>query len=66
MQFKEPGSKQGKCPICGKPVVIRSTRGKPAYCSRACASMVRYGTRYQGTSSGPMDKPKLVDKTKIF
>lgn len=55
----------GKCPVCGKEVLIRSTRGKVAYCSRACASMSRYGLRYKGTKSGPMDRPKMVDKTKL-
>lgn len=65
MQFEEPKSTKGKCPICGKPTVVRSTRGKVAYCSRACESMKRYATRYKGTNAGPMDRPNLVDKTKL-
>lgn len=66
MQFTEPASTKGKCPICGKEVVVRSTRGKVAYCSRACGSMSRYATRYQGTKSGPMDRPNLKDKIKFY
>lgn len=64
-QFSEPKSTAGKCPICGKPVVLRSTRGKVAYCSRTCASMTRYATRYRGTGAGPMDRPNILDKTKL-
>ena len=66
MQWNEPKSTTGKCPICGKPVPIRSTRGKVAYCSKACGSMSRYKTRYQGTGAGPMDRPKnILEKTKL-
>lgn len=65
MQFDENKSKMGKCPVCGKPVVILSTRGKVNYCSRACASQARYATRYEGTNSGPMDRPSLKSKTKL-
>mgnify|MGYP001612977204 CR=1 FL=1 len=65
MQFEEPKSEKGKCPICGKEVIVRSTRDKPNYCSRACASMVRYATRYRGTNTGPMDRPDLKDKIKL-
>lgn len=64
-QFDEPKSTIGKCPICGKPTVSRSTRGKVAYCSRSCASMARYATRYVGTNAGPMNRPKMSDKTKL-
>ena len=65
-QFDEGKSKTGKCPIDGKPVPIRSTRGKVAYCSRACASMARYEKRYKGTNAGPMDRPKnIANKTKL-
>ncbi len=65
MQFQEPASKKGKCPICGKPVVIRSTKGGTPYCSQACASQSRYATRYRGSGSGPMDRPTLESKTKL-
>lgn len=65
MQFSEGQSKQGKCPVCGKEVVIRTTRGKVAYCSRVCASQNRFATRYRGTDAGPMDRPSLVNKTKL-
>ncbi len=65
MQFIEPKSEKGECPICGKEVVVRSTRGKKDYCSRACASMDRYSERYRGTNSGPMDRPKMKDKAKL-
>lgn len=65
MQFEEPKSKEGKCPICGTAVVVRSTRGRPNYCSRTCASQSRYATRYRGSMSGPMDRPTLKEKTKL-
>lgn len=65
MQFEEPRSKQGSCPICGKPVLVRSTRGKVNFCSRICASQVRYATRYKGSLSGPLDRPTLQEKTKM-
>lgn len=64
-QFTEPKNTKGKCPICGKEVLIRSTRGKASYCSRACASMRNYSLRYKGTNAGPMDRPNLKDKTKL-
>ena len=66
MQFQEPKSKQGECPVCGKPVVIRSTRGKAAYCSRTCASQKRYAQRYTGTNSGPLNRPSRLEKTKVY
>ena len=65
MQFQEGKLEHTKCPICGEPVVKRTTRGKANYCSRACASQARYATRYQGTMSGPMDRPTLKEKTKL-
>lgn len=65
MQFDEGKSKTGKCPICGKPVLVRTTRGIVEYCSRACRSMIRYATRYIGTGSGKLDRPNMKDKTKL-
>lgn len=65
MQFTETKSTQGKCPTCGKPVVIRSTKGKVAYCSRVCASQTRFAQRYTGTNSGPMNRPSRIQKTKM-
>lgn len=64
MQFSEPKSKTGACPICGKPVPKRSTRGPINYCSRTCASQTRFSTRYRGSMSGPADRPTLQQKTK--
>lgn len=61
-QFNEGKSGVGKCPICDKPVVKRTTRGKEAYCSRVCASQERYTKRYRGTMSGPRDKPTKISK----
>lgn len=47
----------GKCPNCGKEVILRDKRDKkPQFCSRICASMARYNTRYRGSDSGPMDR----------
>jgi predicted RNA-binding Zn-ribbon protein involved in translation (DUF1610 family) len=65
VQFDEPKSAQGKCPVCGKPVVVRSTRGRTNYCSRVCASQGRFSTRYTGSLAGPMDRPSLKSKTKL-
>ena len=65
MQFEEGQSKDGKCPVCGTKVPVRTTRGKVNYCGRACASQARYATRYRGTMAGPMDRPTLKDRTKL-
>lgn len=66
MQFEEGSSTTALCPICRvNEVPIRTTRGRVNYCGRACASQARYATRYQGTLSGPMDKPTLKEKTKL-
>lgn len=65
MQFYEGKSTKGKCPVCGKPVVKRTTREKTVYCSRVCESQVKYAKRYKGTMAGPLDRPKMVDKTKL-
>jgi len=65
-QFTEPLSRKGKCPICGRPVIIRSTRSKePNYCSQVCASQERYAKRYKGTGSGPIDRPTKISRTKL-
>ena len=66
MQFQEPLSTKGKCPICGKEVIVRSTRNKkPTYCSRVCASQERYSARYKGSNSGPMDRPSKFSRTRF-
>lgn len=66
MQFTEVESAKGKCVVCGKEVVIRDKRHPNLYCSRVCESMKRYGTRYRGSNSGPMDRPKsMIDKTTL-
>ena len=69
MQFAETNATTGKCPICGKPVPVRSVRDvrakAPSYCSRVCASQARYNTRYRGTLSGPYDRPTQLEKTKF-
>lgn len=65
MQTDSMGRTFSKCPVCGKEVIIRSTRDlKSQYCSRICAAQARYKRRYQGTNSGPMDRPR-IDKTKF-
>lgn len=48
-----------KCLVCGKDILVRSTRGKDAkgYCSRVCASMKRYAKRYTGARSEIFNKP---------
>ena len=65
MQTDSMGRSFSKCPICHKEVIVRSTRDtSDQYCSRICAAQARFKTRYVGTNSGPMDRPK-VDKTKF-
>lgn len=66
MQFYEGKSKQGKCPVCAKPVLVRTTKGKIEYCSRVCASQKRFATRYEGTNSGPLDRPTKLSRTKLL
>lgn len=69
MQFAETNTKLTTCPVCGKPVPVRSvrdTRSKQAsYCSRVCASQGRYATRYRGSLAGPYDRPSRSEKTKF-
>lgn len=65
MQFQENSLEKSKCPVCGTEVVKRTTRGKPNYCSRVCASQPKHATRYQGSLSGPLDKPTLNERTKL-
>lgn len=65
-QFSEQQGTKGKCPVCEKEVLVRSTRGDgPSYCSRVCASQRNFGKRYRGTLAGPMDRPTQVSKTKL-
>ena len=67
MQNDALGRTIGKCPACGKPVILRDKRDKKVqYCSRACAANMRYRTRYRGSSSGPMDRPKDWEEKKRF
>jgi ribosomal protein L37AE/L43A len=65
MQFYEGMSSKGKCPVCGKTVLKRTTRGIIEYCSRVCASQKRFATRYQGSNSGPLDRPTKLSRTKL-
>jgi len=66
MQFNETKT-IGRCPACGKEVVVRSSRDKrPQYCSRVCQGLGRFSTRYRGSMAGPADQPKnLMEKTKF-
>jgi len=65
MQFDDGKSQDGKCPVCGNPVPVRTTREKTNYCSRVCASQRKYSTRYTGSLAGPRDRPTLKEKTKL-
>lgn len=65
MQTDALSRSTGKCanPRCNKTIILRSVRDKePQFCSRICASSVRYNTRYRGTNSGPLERP-TEDKT---
>ena len=67
MQNDAFGRTIGKCSSCGKDVILRDRRDKKTqYCSRACASQARFKTRYRGTGSGPMDRPKDWEEKKHF
>lgn len=55
---------QSTCMVCGKPILVRSTKGKRStgYCSRVCASMSRYGKRYTGPRSEIYNQPVDLEK----
>ena len=70
MQFGET-SVRGLCAnvYCNKgaegkraEVPLRDTKGAAAYCSRPCASVVRYKTRYRGTNAGPVSREEIQKK----
>ena len=65
MQFKEPMSTKGKCPVCGKETVKRSTREAQAYSSRVCKSQRTHASRYMGGNSSSFDRPTMKEKTKF-
>lgn len=63
--------KTAPCRVCGKPVPVRDVRdvaaGKPVYCGRVHAALAKFGTRYRGTNSGPLQRPteqQMFEKTK--
>lgn len=68
-EFDTKKSTVGSCVVCGKPVPRRDKRDTgPLYCGRVHAGLARYSTRYQGTNSGPLDRPtpsQLLGKTKF-
>jgi hypothetical protein len=62
-QFNENHPK-GKCPVCGKPVAMITSRGgknNPEYCSRICASMKRYEKRFTGGRAEQNSAPKNIE-----
>lgn len=68
MQFDEGKKSVGYCVVCNKVVPRRDVRDKgPVFCGRVHANLARFGTRYVGSNSGPMDRPsteELMKKTK--
>lgn len=66
MQEQQLNLPRTTCPVCGKITPKRDIRDKkPQYCSRICAGISKFKTRYQGSLSGPMDKPvDIMTKTK--
>lgn len=58
---------RGKCLVCGKPVVLQSTRGKGSTgtCSRVCASTLRYSGRYTGPRSELYSRPIDLAKKRL-
>lgn len=67
MQDEHTKQEMDQCVVCGKPVPKRDTRTKkPAYCGRVHAGLARFATRYRGSNSGPLDRPRdLLGKTKF-
>lgn len=67
--FETKTNKTGHCAVCGKDVPKRDVRDKGSlYCGRVHAALARFGTRYQGTNSGPLDRPtagQMEEKTKF-
>lgn len=67
--FDNKTNKTGFCVVCGKPVPKRDVRDKGAvFCGRVHAALARFGSRYQGSNSGPMDRPapgQMIKKTKF-
>jgi ribosomal protein L34E len=67
-QFENKQSTMGACIVCGKPTPKRDIRDtKPVFCGRIHAALAKFGTRYRGTNSGPLDRPTtqgLFQKTK--
>lgn len=55
---------QSKCPVCGKPVLVKSVKGKRSvgYCSRVCASMGRYAQRYTGARAEIYGSPLNLER----
>lgn len=60
-EFETKKNKMGACVVCGKPVPKRDIRDKtPQYCGRVHASLAKFGTRYTGSMSGPLDRPRDI------
>jgi hypothetical protein len=67
--FDNQTNKMGNCVVCGTKVPKRDIRDKsPLFCGRIHAELAKFGTRYRGTNSGPLDRPstkELFEKTKF-
>lgn len=66
MQDTKMNLPRTNCPVCGKTTPRRDVRDrKPQYCSRVCAGMSKFQTRYRGSDAGPFDRPvDIMTKTK--
>jgi predicted nucleic acid-binding Zn ribbon protein len=63
-QFNENHPK-GKCPVCGKPVAMRTVKGginTPEFCSKVCGSMKRYQKRFVGGRAEMYMEPTDLEK----
>jgi hypothetical protein len=63
-QFNENHPK-GKCPVCGKPVAMRTSHGgknTPEYCSRICAGMKKYEKRFVGGRAEMYSAPVNLER----
>jgi len=64
MQFLSGSRPKSKCVVCGKNILVRSTKGEQAkgFCSRVCAAMKRYAKRYTGGRSQIYDSPINLER----
>jgi len=60
----ETKRQHAKCQVCGKDILVASSRGERSqgFCSKVCASMERYKKRFVGNRSERFSKPVDLEK----